>query len=355
MNNRSFFRILVGVVALVSSAKAVTVATPPAGCVRLEASGGRDTWLSLPLVRRSEFVGRISSVGAATITVNASPFGVNAYAPSSTGSYQVQFVTGNLAGLCYKIVSNTASSLTIATLGDDLTAHSLGAVDTGANSDMVRIRPSWTIGDLFGPANGGLLLNPVTDASAAIYTAGDAVLLPDHQSFGTEKSYAATIVFAGETWRQLGQPNSDYRAAELFAGAPFVLRRQEGEAFSTFLVGYVAQEPGVIRFPALPAGGEIDVPAALFRPVNTRVADAGLALAFEGSPNAATARDLLLMPSDIRDGFSIPPGRRLHLQGTAWFEGESPADDQTLRFGSGFIIRLKGERPVRYWRQSDSN
>lgn len=356
MKNRRFFRMFLCSLLAAVSAEAVTVGTPPAGGFRLEAGGGRDTSLSLPLMRRSELMGRISAVGSATVTLNGAALTANAYAPTDTGSYQLQFVTGNLAGLSYKITGNTTTALTLETLGDNLSAHGLGAVVTGADGDLIRIRRAWTVGDVFGFGSGDLLLDRVLSASAVVYTKGDAVLLPDNQSLGLEKKSAATIVFVdGQGWRQLGDPLADRGATELVAGVPFVLRRQSGAAWSTIVVGYVAQEPGLNRLPALPPGGETDISAALVYPLNRRVADAGLVSAFESSLNAGAARDLLLIPSDTRTGFSLPAARRLHRVGATWYEGDTLADDQTLRLGSGFIIRLRGERPVRYWRQPGGN
>lgn len=356
MKTRFPFFICLGLLAGLVPAGAVTVATPPAGYFRLEAGGGRDNWLSLPLVRRSESVRRISAVGATSLTLGGSALTANAYAPGNSGAYYVQFVNGNLAGLSYKIVSNTTSEVTLATLGDDLGSHALGAVVVGASGDLVRIRPYWTVADVFGRENAGLLLTPLSALATAIYTEADALIFPDNQTIATEKLPASVVAYvSGQGWRRQGQPAVDVGASELPAGDPFVFRRQSGTAVSTFLVGYVSQEPGLVRLPALPAGGETDVFAGLFHPGQKRMADLGLAGSIEGSADAANARDLLLNPSDIRNGFSIPPARRLHLIGSAWFEGETSANNQTLRSGTGFILRLRGERPVRYWRQLTTN
>ena len=144
------------------------------------------------------------------------------------------------------------------------------------------------------------------------------------------------------------------RAVELAPGRPFVWRRQ-GPAVSALVVGYVAQEPGVIRFPSLAAGVETDVPAALFTPRPMSLAESGLAGVMDSSADADHAHDLLLSPADVRGGFAIPPARRLHRTGASWFEGTTAADTLVLRPGAGFLIRMRGERPARYWRQAISN
>jgi len=331
------------------------VATAPAGYTRLTAGAGRDTWLSLPLVRRSELIARISAVSPATLSLDGVTMTADAYAPSAGGAYYAQFTSGNLAGRCYRIVGNTTGTVTLATESEDLSAHILGAIATGATGDLIRIRPYWTVADVFGPGVGSPLLAPVAAVPAVIYSDGDALLLPDNAALGAEKAPAAVIAYVtGQGWRRQGQPATDSAAVELPPGVPFVVRRS-GAAVSTLLVGYVSQDPGLIRLPALPAGGEIDVAAALFHPWVVTLADSGLAGMIESSVDADHARDLLLSPSDTRGGFSLPPARRLHLVGSSWFEGTTAADGQTLRTGAGFLIRLRGERPVRYWRQAAPN
>jgi len=351
MKTRFLLPLLAGLLALPAAGIAVTVATPPAGYARIAAGGGRDNWLSLPLVRRAEFIGRVASIGPATLTFSGPAWPADAYAPAATGAYYAQFVTGNLAGMTYKVLGNTANQLTLATAGDDLGVHGLGPIVTGTAGDLVRLRPYWTIADVFGHEIGDLRLAPVAALAPVLYTEGDALLLPDNQSPGTEKLPAATIAFVtGQGWRRSDQSAVDAGATGLPPGVPFVWRRP-GVATSAFVVGYVAPEPGVIRLPALPAGGETDVSVALFSPWLRTLAGSGLADAIESSTDADHARDLLLSPADLRRGFSIPPARRLHRVGTDWFEGVTAANEQTLRPTTGFLIRLRGERPVRYWRQ----
>jgi len=318
--------------------------------------GSRDNWVSLPLVRRSEMIRRISTVGTGALSLSGTALVANAYAPTSEGAFYVQFVTGNLAGLSYKIISNTSSEVVLETMGDDLRAPALGGIAAGERGDLIRIRPYWTVADVFGHDSSTVLLDPVPALSPVIYTEDDALLFPDNQSIGTKKSPAMVIAYvAGQGWRRQGQSTTDCGSTEFPAGVPFVLRRQSTTSLTTFVVGYVSQEPGLIRLPALPENGETDISAALFHPVPVRLADSGLAVVMESSLDDGSAKDLLLCPSDARPGFSIPPARRLHLENATWYEGEVSANEQTLRSGSGFVLRLKGERPVRYWRQAAPN
>lgn len=352
MKTKHFLFILVGLSGLLATGGAVTVATPPAGYHRLEAGGGRDNWLSLPLVRRAAVVARISAVGPATLSLAGVELAADAYAPSATGAYYLQFVTGALAGRCYQVLGNTADGVTLATEGDDLGAHSLGSIATGAAGDLVRIRPYWTVAGLLGQAPSALLFAPLAATSDAIYAEGDAILLPDNATLGTEKPPAAVISYvSSQGWRRRGESGIDASGTSIPPGVPFVWRRS-GAAVSALLVGYLSGEPGLIRLPALPANGETDVAVALFHPWPRALADSGLAEAIESSADIDHARDLLLSPADTRAGFSIPPARQIHLESSGWFEGTAPADAQTLRYGAGLVVRLRGERPVRYWRQA---
>jgi uncharacterized protein (TIGR02597 family) len=357
MKNRLHFLVVFGIFGWgISCAMAVTAATPPAGYFRLEAGGGRDNRLSVPLVQRAVVIRHVAAAGASTLVLHNAQFVADAYAPTTAGSFQVQFVTGNLAGVSYKILGNTADELTLDTQGDDLGNHSLGAVVTGESGDLVRIRPYWTVAGVFGQTSGDVSLTPLAGAVPSIYLDGDALILPDNQTLGTGKTSGIVLGYvAGQGWRRRGEPVENAGAFELPPGVSFDLRRQNATPFQTVVVGYISQEPGVLRLPALAAGGETEVYAALFHPVALNPASAGLSAVVEGSTSALDPRDLLFVSTPNRAGFSIPFARRFRLTGSSWYEGDTVVSDPVMQPGTGLLIRLRGERPVRYWRQAKPN
>ncbi|MDD2763156.1 MAG: TIGR02597 family protein [Opitutaceae bacterium] len=345
--------------ALVSVAHGQTVAaTPAAGYFKLTARGASDSLLSIPLVKRSAMVARVSAVGPGALTLTPAGATDGAYAPASGASYYVQFASGALEGVCYKILNNASGVFTLATGDEDLTSHSLGTVLAGESGDIVRIRPYWTVAEVFGSDEGSLQLDPVSELTGGPYTASDAILLPDNAAAGAEKRPLTAIAYlAGAGWRAPGSPAADLAAQELPPGMPFAVRRQRAEPAGLVVAGYVSPERFLVRLPPLVAGADHDVAVALAHPQEPTLADAGLFSAgpagsvIQASPDALDLRDVLLEFDTERRGFALPPARRFYVLDTGWYEAGTAADDHTLQPGIGYILRLRGERPGRYWVQ----
>jgi uncharacterized protein (TIGR02597 family) len=328
-------------------------ATPPAGYYKLVAQGASDTWLSVPLVARSAALARVASVGASTLSLSLATVPVDhAYRPVAGAVYYAQFTSGNLEGLCYPIIDSLGATLTLDTQGDTLIAHPLGSVVVGEGGDRVRIRAGWTVADLLGRTADDLLMDPVSALAPAHYESGDAVLLPDTVSLGLEKNPAATLSYvAGAGWRQRGQPDLDVGDTLVLPGVPFIVRRQSADLVTAYIIGYVMQERGVVRLPALNVGEERDVPFAWIPPDGIAIPDSSLATVISPWADAVTAGDEVMAYSYQRPGFALPAGHRYHFIGSDWFDSGIASVDLRLEAGTGYILRLRGTRPVSYWFQ----
>jgi len=346
------------VLAVTVRAQTTTIAaTPAAGYSMLTARGASDSLVSIPLVPRSALVARIAAIDSAMVTVTATGVVDGSYAPGGSAVYYLQFVSGNLSGLCYKILNNHANALTLDSRGDDLTHHPLGAVSVGASGDLVRIRPCWTIGTVFGTDPAQILLDPVASLNRSIYSGADAVLLPDNVSAGTEKPPAKVLGFvAGSGWRERRDLSTDASATELWPGVPFVVRRQNPAPVGIPVVGYVSADRLVKTIPALADGADWDLAASLAYPVPATLAGSGLLAATASvitpSSDASHLGDVVLDYPDNRQGFSLPPARRFYAIGAGWFESGTTADQYALQPESGYVLRFRGAHAVRYWVQS---
>jgi uncharacterized protein (TIGR02597 family) len=333
-------------------------ATPPAGFYKLTARGASDSMLAVPLVKRTVLLAKVVAVGENSVTLAADSAADGAYAPSFEKSWYAQFVTGALAGRCYKIVGNRAGVFSLATDGEDLRSHALGVVATGEAGDLVRIRPYWTVADVFGGGETAPILDPVADFGGGPYLESDAILLPDNEGVEVERMPLTICFVAGAGWRVVGNPTADLAGQPLPPGVPFTVRRQRSESAEMVLVGYVSQEPYLVRLPALAAGEDRDVAIALAHPENRSLADselfseAGPPGAIESSPDSLNVRDSLQEFDAVRRGFALPPAQCFHVTGAAWYVSETRADDHVLHSGTGYLLRLRGSRPVRYWKQS---
>lgn len=135
--------------ALLSSAHAQNATTTPVGAVTISLPAGKSSMVSVPLIGDSVYSGAISSFTTNTITVSGNPWTVNQFA--GTTPYFVQIKSGLHVGRMLRIVSNTASSITVNTsdnLGLNVPLNVSGkAVVAG---DTIQITIGDTLGSLFG-------------------------------------------------------------------------------------------------------------------------------------------------------------------------------------------------------------
>jgi uncharacterized protein (TIGR02597 family) len=339
----------------------VVVITPAVGYQKLIALGASDTHLSIPLVKRASLTARITTVGTNSITLSAATLAEGAFSPDTNGSYYVQFVTGNLAGLCFPILGSASGILSLET-GDDLTNHPLGSITSHHPGDIVRIRPFWSVESIMGSDTGSLVLDSVESLPAGPYVGGDAVFLPNNDSTGAEKKPLSTLYHvSGGGWRLTTDATANAGTLPLPPGIPFVVRRHSAQPAVLVVVGDVPSEPFRLRIPALGFGEEMDFAVALARPFSTELATSGLYSAgeddrvFNDSETILALGDVLLEYYSDRQGFDLPPKRRYHVFGTKWFDGTSHAGDHVLHPGVGYILRLRGERPAVFWKQVGTN
>jgi len=338
-----------------STAFAETAVTPPAGYVQLNVRGATDNLLAVTLLPRPALLVRVSAVSAGSLTlvaVNSPADGT--YAPSSSAAYTLQFMTGALEGLTYKVTGNTGGVFTLDTLGDDLTAHPLGVISANATTgDLVHVRACWTVGDIFGGTAGSLVLAPVPDLIGAVYSSGDLVLLPDNAGAGLDKKPAMELGFVtGQGWRRRGGTSNDATAQPLLPGVPLAVRRQDSASVGVWVVGYAPQERGVLRLPAVAADAELDFSVAPLHPVARTVSNLQLGAALIASPDVLNYGDGILDYTGTRRGFAPPPAHRLYFTSTGWREGDAPADTHVLASDAGYILRRRGAHPVSYWLQT---
>jgi uncharacterized protein (TIGR02597 family) len=347
--------ILLGALLLgASGARATEIsATPPAGYFKVTARGGSDTWVSLPLVQRTSWVGRVTAVAADRVTLETTAsVGDDEAAPSAAGWYYAEFGTGALAGLAYPVLSNTDGTFVLKTRGEDLTAHALGAVVTGAAGDVVRIRSGWTLAGVFGAGADGVFAESPA-FTGGVYLAGDAVLIPDNETIGTEKKPAGFFAYVGGAgWRRRGDgADTDAGAQALDPGVPFIVRRGSAASAQVVLLGYAPAGSRVVKLPALAAGEETDFAFGWAGAEGSTLQASALGGVISPSANALAPVDLLLDYAGLRLGFARSPERVFTLVDGQWLEGDVNHDGFILAPGTGYVLRLRGERPARYWRQ----
>ena len=140
--------------AAVVTVPAQSVVTEPVGFTTLTVaakpgSGRGFTYLSVNMVRPTEFRSIVPVGGAATVTGQtvltfpANSFTANQFFGTANAHF-IELTNGTSAGVLADVVSNTTNTVTLA---EDITSLIVGG------SSTVRVRPHWTFGTLFGTAN----------------------------------------------------------------------------------------------------------------------------------------------------------------------------------------------------------
>lgn len=148
--------------------------SPPAGYFQLTIAGNRDNHVSIPLVRPAALFFKIASADKTILTSSARKWSKGEFRSADGDPSRVfyaEFCSGALKGVRYRVLDNSEDALYLDTQGDDLNAHSMGAVGF---DDLVRLRESWRVGSVFGATDQDLSLEPRADA----LTPSDSVSRP---------------------------------------------------------------------------------------------------------------------------------------------------------------------------------
>jgi hypothetical protein len=189
--------------------------------------------------------------------------------------------------------------------------------------------------------------------TGGVYLTGDAVLFLDNETIGTEKKPAGFFAYVQDAgWRRRGgDMNTGVGAQAIEPGVPFIVRRGQGTSAEVVLLGYAPTVARVVKLPALAAGEETDFAFAWGDAEGRTLQASALAGVITPSANELTPMDLLLDYAGLRLGFARSPEHVFTLVDGHWLEGDVNYDGFILSPGAGYVLRLRGERPARYWRQ----
>lgn len=349
------FLLFYSVLARSLAAASSVAATPPVGMFKITAMAGADTFLSIPLETRSVATARVSAVESDRLVLEFISNG-DQFSPSALGTFYLQFVTGRLAGVTYRITSQAANVFHLDTGGDDLSRHPLGEILAGQSGDVVRIRRFWSISDVFGTTTP--VLDAVPEVRPGAYLGGDAILLYDNQTVGFSKSPLQTVVFLTSAgWRRTGDAQTDAGSVLLEPGQGFAVRRSGATAAKIGVVGYVHTGPFVLPIAPNSAAEINDALVSVLSAAPLALSDAGLLASdatknvFQNSPSAVNRGDVLLDFGDNRSGFARPPRYQYYTLNEHWFEGDANADQSALSAGAAYILRFRGSHTKRFWVQ----
>jgi uncharacterized protein (TIGR02597 family) len=359
--------VLAGTIA-VPQLSAVDAFSDPVGYHSLSITGASDNVMSLPMVRDSVFAGTVAgSITANSFTVNA---GTNpptwtanqfVYSAGIQGlTYYVEFTSGPLQGLYYKIESNGTASLTLDTEGDNLTNHPLIGNPTAALAagNSIKIRPYWRVRDVFQVG-----ANPIIEPRPNAFTVKDDILIPNYASVGANKAPSTILYFeTGVGWQSAGDEGVDYGDHILRPSEAFIVRRRNAAGVSLTNLGSVLLNKSITFVPGGNGALRNDTYISITRPEavtldasGLRNADQNLSL-IKDSPNDFTVTDQLFA-FGAATGFNRAPSRIFYyLAGAGGGWREVGDEDNTtigttvsLEPGKAYIVRKAAANSGRDW------
>jgi uncharacterized protein (TIGR02597 family) len=322
-------------------AHAQTVATDPVGAVRLTIKGNSDTIVAVPLTVMPNYSGAVASTAAGSGSAfNLNVSGTSGWTTNQFANlYYVRMTSGAKNGMYYTITANTAGQVTVDAAGDDLSGI--------AANDTFKILKYWTLGTLFPPASAGTATNPLTASTGlAAFQRKSQILVPNNVSAGINLSPAATYFFTtADGWVAADTGNPSATDTILWPDTYFIVRQPASitSDVSWTTVGSVVMSKLSTPLSTQPAAAQ-DNYLGLPRPVDIRVADAGLESGFTDSLGLAAfqRRDVLFIFDNTTAGFNKAPTKTLFRYNGTWYQataGNPVANDELLLAGSGFVVR----------------
>jgi len=295
---------------------------------------GSDTFVSVAFNRSASFVGLVSSVDGAGITVQGTPAWNNDDFVGGSG-YFVKFRSGAKAGAFFEIIANGSSTLTLNLAGDTLT----GAVE----GDQLAIHPYWTLNDLLPVGNTTIHQSTGTQSFAR----KTQVLFPNLTGTGINLAASGIFYQTANGWHDA--LNSNQITNPRIEPDQFIIirhRTQDGETVFT-PVGSVDMHD-VRTVLATRTNGATDNPVSNIRPIPMKLKDLGLISSGGFTPSLGTQsfnrRDTLMTFNNAATGlnkaaahiyfYNNPTGEWMDA-----LESNRVADDDLIEPSTGCIIR----------------
>ena len=268
----------------------------------------------------------------------------------------MEFTSGALKGLYFKIDNNGTETLTLDTEGDFLNqSHSFAGNPVGALAagDSFKIRPYWRIKDVF-EANGA----PIIESRTGVISKDD-VMIPDYNSVSINKG-APTIIYHttqvggaanGPGWRAQGQGTADFGDFVLRPNEAFIVRRRNVGGISLTNLGGVLMNKTISFVPGGDGTSSNDIYISVNRPAAVSLNDSGIRIAdqtkslIKDSTGSVLRQDELYAFNEPNGFNQGAPNIYYYLAGSGWRKaGDSVTDVGNTVFlepGKAYIVRKK--------------
>lgn len=309
---------------------AATAYTTPVGYVSLgDTTAGQpaikpqtDVYVSIPLEKPVDFAGAIASISGSVITLSGTPN----LPDLVTVPHTIKIGNGAKNGLIATIVSNTATTITVALApGDSLT----GIVAT----NTISTSPAWTVLGFMGsamPVGTQLFTYP---ASSPLNPSADGIFEWD-----------------GSNWIDTVNTGDAANNSILYPNETFTVRNQSGSPVSSFVIsGQVPTANNYVSIAANGAGGA-DNAVSYFSPIGEAIGQSGLSAV--SSPG-----DQILGYDNNSSGFNKSASSIHEFDGTNWIDTVNTGDADNsfpVGAGKGFFLRKSSARAGVVWSDQPS-
>jgi uncharacterized protein (TIGR02597 family) len=334
--------------------------SPAWGFTKLTVKGERDNHLSIPMEPHAIMIRQIIGVASNAVLMNGASLVPSQFsqAPGSSNfAHRLEFVSGDLKGVKYRILDNTLDRVILSTQGDDLNQHRRGVVKLG---DRVQIRPCWSLGSVLGTTTNDLALTPITSLPApGTPINGDGVFIPNQAMIGIDKNPAETFYYVkNKGWRSPGDSSTDRQKAPLEPGMPFRVSRRSAGDEQIIVLGNVPREDYVINFPGTPSN-QNDIWISYPYPEPITLGASGLVTSnsvtqtFNISTNSFLRGDELLMFNPERRGMDRPEEATFYYLNNGWrqlgLSISNVVDQQILEPERAYLLRKAPQSPSTDW------
>jgi len=309
-----------------------SVTTDAVGFIRVDLTAGADNFVSLPLMEAPEFEGSIASASAGqddafTLDLNSS---LSVSNDAWANSHYVRFTSGAADGKFFTVTANDSGSVTIDSIGDDLSGVAQG--------DTLKVVEYWTLAKLFPPESQDALVESTGDLG---FQRGSEVLMPDVVGDGINRAPSDRFYVTDSEWRESpGGSNAD--DIKIMPDKYIIIRQDESASDDMNLVlsGTVPNE--TINTFIVKSNQKQDNYLSHGRPVGVSLNELGLGSAFEDSGgDLGFQREDELLYWDSPSGINPAPDKRFYRVNGSWREapGGANAGSFVLESNSAFVIR----------------
>ena len=281
------------------------VRTNPVGVVSLRLPGSQTRALSIPLKASPVYTGSVTSFAANTITTAGASWQADEFGPFGENPCYVSVTSGPAAGHYFKVVSNTANTVTIDAPADF--AYSIAAGNT------YEICYADTLEELFGPSADDL----VTDADPA--KADNLVI--------REGTVWNTYYNDGEKWLKQGDSTTVQNAKTILPDEGVLFVRKSRKPVNLSITGDVPVNKLVTELPA-----NATVFLANPFPADVRLEDTG----FQKDPSWITA--LTADDADLVQIYSANKWKTYFHDGKRWRLSTGRAVNPKIDKGTAVLV-----------------